>query len=116
MYSKNIIGLGGVRKKPTLKKGDVVEMKIYVAKRDVYGNPYNSGQVFLNNKLIGDFGKNWGGKDMGEQNAFEILEKTTFKPRGKKINFKSDYRMAGIQIIKNIKEDIPIRKFNKYYS
>ena len=111
-----ITGLGGVRKKPTLKKGDKVEMKIFVSKRDVYGNPYNSGQVFLNNKLIGDFGKNWGGKGMGEQNAYEILEKTTFKPRGKKINYKSDYKTAGIIIVKNIKEDIPIRKYNKYYA
>ena len=32
-------------------------MKIYVAKRDIYGNPYNSGQVFLNNKLIGELVK-----------------------------------------------------------
>ena len=104
-----------VRKKPTLKKGDIVEMKIFVSKSDMYGNPYNSGQVFLNNKLLGDFGKSYGGSRMGEQNAFEILEKTTFKPRGKKIVYNSDYRMAGIAIIKNIKENIAIREFNKYY-
>ena len=104
-----------VRKKPTLKKGDVVEMKIFVAKNDMYGNAYNSGQVFLNNKLIGDFGKSYGGSSLGEQNAFEILNKTTFKPRGKKIVYNSDYRTAGIAIVKNIKKDIPIREFNKYY-
>lgn len=104
-----------IRKKPTLKKGDVVEMQIFVSKRDIYGNPYNSGRVFLNDKLIGDFGKSWGGVSMGEQNAFEILTKTTFKPRGKKINSKSDYRTAGIKIIKNVREDIPIRQFNKFY-
>ena len=104
-----------VKKKPTLKKGDVVEMKIFVSKSDVYGNPYNSGQVFLNNKLLGDFGKNWGGSSLGEENAFEILSKTTFKPRGKKIVYNSDYRTAGIAIVKNIKKDIPIREFNKYY-
>ncbi len=121
MYSKNIVGLGGVRKKPTLKKGDFVSFDLYVAKHDVYGNRYHSGAVFYKPKggtikQLGEIKPSWGGDDMARQNAYKILEENTFKPRGKKINFKSDYRNAGIEIKEHIKEDIPIRKFNKYYS
>ena len=111
-----ITGLGAVRSKPTLKKGDKVEIKGFVSKRDMYGNPYNSGQVFLNNKLIGEWGKNWGGKGMAEQNGKEILSKTTFKPRGKSDWSSSMLRSAGVTMIYKILEDIPIRKYNKYYA
>ena len=112
----SITGLGAVRSKPTLKKGDKVEIKGFVSKRDMYGNPYNSGQVFLNNKLIGEWGKNWGGKGMAEQNGKKILSKTTFKPRGKSDWSSSMLRSAGVTMVYKILEDIPIRKFNKYYA
>ena len=121
MYSKNIIGLGGVRKKPTLKKGDVVFIDYYVSKSDVYGNRYNGGTVYYlpkgakTPKKLGESQPSWGGEDMARQNAYKILEENTFKPRGRKINFKSDYRMAGITILENIKENMPIRQFNKMF-
>jgi hypothetical protein len=104
-------------RKPTLKKGDIIDIYCYVSKRDVYGNPYNSGQVFLNDKKLGDWGKNWGGKDMAIQNGKQILQKTTNKPRGKKdFDYSNyDFRMAKIKIVIHSKEDIPIRTFNKYY-
>jgi len=104
-------------KKPTLKQGDVIEVYTYVSKRDVYGNPYNKGEVYLNNKKLGDWGKNWGGSSMGHQNGKKILEKTTNKPRGKKDFDYSGYDFRNSKILyKEVdKIDIPIRKFDKFY-
>lgn len=121
MYKNKIVGLGGVRKKPTLKKGDVVFMDYYVSKSDKYGNRYNGGKVFYLPKgskvpkKLGESQPSWGGEDMALQNAYKILEENTFKPRGRKINFRSDYRMAGVIINQNVKEDMPIRKFNQMF-
>lgn len=104
-------------RKPTLKQGDVIEVYTYVSKRDIYGNRYNLGEVYLNGKKIGDWGKNWGGSSVGYQNAKIILEKTTNKPRGKR-NFNysgNDYRTAKIEYREIDKTNIPIREFKKYY-
>lgn len=104
-------------KKPTLKKGDKIEVYTYVSKPDIYGNPYNLGMVFLNDKKLGDWGKNWGGSSIGHQNAKIILEKTTNKPRGKK-DFgysKYDFKTSKIEYKEIDKTGIAIREFNKYY-
>lgn len=114
---KNKIGLGAL--KPRLKRGDVLEVYGYVSKRDVYGNPYNSGQVFLNNKLIGEWGKNWGGESMARQNGRELIKSEIAPPRGTKwSNFPYMYQLKSKNITfrEYIKEDIPIRQYNKFYS
>jgi hypothetical protein len=104
-------------KKPTLKKGDTIEIYCYVSKPDIYGNPYNSGQIFLNDKKLGDWKKNYGGKSIAIQNGKQILQKTTNKPRGKKsFDYSNyDFREAKIKLEIKSKENIPIRDFNKSY-
>ena len=108
----------GAMKKPRLKSGDTVYIESYSSKPDIYGNPYNAGDVYILSKgkynLIGSWNPNYGGKDMARQNALEILEKKTYKPYGVSSFSTMRLRNKNISVQQNHKE-MPIRKFNKQF-
>jgi hypothetical protein len=102
-------------KKPYLKQGDIIEIFCFVSKPDIFGNRYNSGQIVLNNKNLGDWRKNFGGKNIAQHNAQKILENSTNKPKEiKNFNYtQNDFKKAKIIFRIGTKENIPIKEFNE---
>lgn len=111
------VGVGAL-KKPRLKSGDTVYIESYSSKPDIYGNPYNAGDVYILSKgkynLIGSWNPNYGGKDMARQNAFDVLDKKTYKPYGVSNFSTMQLRNKNISVQQNHKV-MPIRKFNKQF-
>jgi len=120
MYSRNIVGLGAVGKKPRLKSGDTIVIESYIRKSDIYGNPYNAGSVYYQSgksmgyKKLGEWQSNWGGKDMARQNAMEIVKQKMLKPYGKKGYSSYELREANVRV-QEIAKEMPIRKFDRMF-
>jgi hypothetical protein len=75
---------GGVGKKPTLKKGDVVEV---VGRRwfdRVNGNTYHTAEVFVNDKFVAKSRMTYGYDEQYVQTAKELLLENYNLPKGMK--------------------------------
>lgn len=102
MYSKNIVGLGGIGALPKMKKVEFWAKEWF---QKSYGNSYFAVKVYVNDKLIGKSSVKYGYGSQYEQEGMEILKKAGYL-RGVKATMPSRYfrERAGVKYSGSISE------------